>query len=85
MNKKNLLPVAIAALMGVAYLAKPATAQTEGFSDIQLANVEALADVEGIVTIEFHVGCLSNGDGCCLSTGVYHPVFMGVYADDTTD
>ena len=51
MNKKFLLPVAIATLMGVAYLAKPATAQTEGLSDIQLANVEALADVEGIVTI----------------------------------
>lgn len=46
MNKKILLPVAIAALMGVAYLAKPATAQTEGFSDIQLANVEALASEE---------------------------------------
>lgn len=85
MNKKFLLPVAIATLMGVAYLAKPATAQTEGLSDIQLANVEALADVEGIVTIEFHVGCYAGDKGCNLSTGVYYDGFTGVYADGTTD
>ncbi|MDE7150903.1 MAG: hypothetical protein K2O27_01430 [Candidatus Amulumruptor sp.] len=43
--KKLLLPAAIAAMMGVgAYFGHATEAPTEGLSDLELANAEALAD-----------------------------------------
>ena len=75
--KKSLIAAAIVAAVGFsAYLGfRPAPAST--LTELQLANAEARSDPE--ITIEFHKGCLSDGNGCILSPTRYYPEYKGVY------
>ena len=75
--KKTVIAAAIVAAVGLsAYLGfRPDPAST--LTELQLANAEALSDTE--ITIEFHKGCLSDGNGCILSPTRYYPEYKGVY------
>ena len=82
MKKKFFVTAAIAALMGVgAYFGHATEAPTEGLSDLELANAEALADPEWWAGVEWATGCLSGGSELCVmgpyqkyeeSTSVYN-------------
>lgn len=63
--KKLLLPAAIAALMGAgAYFGHATATPTEGLSDLELANAEALADPEWWAGVEWADGCEPGTDWC---------------------
>ncbi|MDE6263912.1 MAG: NVEALA domain-containing protein [Paramuribaculum sp.] len=76
MKKKILVPAAIAALMGVGgYFAKSATTQNDGLSDLELANAEALANLEDKICrfskvekneSKNEVKCSGEGHQCCI-------------------
>lgn len=63
--KKLFLPATLVAMMGVgAYFGHATATPSEGLSDLELANAEALADPEWWVEIGYADGCLSGNDWC---------------------
>ena len=76
MHKKCFTAVAIAALMVVGgYFAKSSTTQNDGLSDLELANAEALANLEDKICrfskvekneSKNEVKCSGEGHQCCI-------------------
>lgn len=63
--KKFILPATLVAMMGVgAYFGHATAAPTEGLSDLELANAEALADPEWWIEIDWADGCEAGTDWC---------------------